>query len=541
MTRSRRYPAAITAAILMATAGIAVITTTQSQAAPQSCDGVWVVVQNQDGSSAKCATDYADGIAALTSAGFVPTVVGSTYGDYVSQIDGNPSDTGSAWWSLCTGSLDAVTGAINPWTVSAVGATEVKPDQATVVGWRMRAMSDYDMDPSAACPQVSSVPQQETTTTTTSESGSPTTTVTTTTTTSPETTDPSPTVTTTTTAPAESATPTPTVTTTTSAPASARPSAAKAAAFIAANLPSSDDGVGTLIDAALGLAAPSTCSWVPQILDLVEQIEAGAPAYVKDQPGRAAKLSILVSALGLDPHDFAGLDLPKLVTDGATDGLIGPFPGAFAQSLAIIALVRADVAVPANMVTGLLSFQEATSGAFGFEWSGFNADPDSTALAIQALIAVGGHGDAVAKALAWATSVQTPAGYWDNFSPVDSTGLLASSIALAGGDATSALAWLAGKQLADGGFPNALEAGTDANLASTVAAQYAAAGTSLLTITTDLACDSSGGSDGGDDDADDEELPNTGASDATGLLGIGAVLLVAAGGALVALRRTRQN
>ncbi|MCW5950962.1 MAG: terpene cyclase/mutase family protein [Propionibacteriaceae bacterium] len=526
MSRSRRYPAAITAAILTATAGIAVVTATQSQAAPEPCSGVWVAVQFDDGSepSLGCATEYATGLEALESAGFTAELSGGM----LVRIDGKPGTAADTlFWATSTAPI-AADGSVGEWTARGEGVTDTTnpPTPGRVEGFRYTTWETWP----PLGPELASVPVS-TTTTTTSESGSPTTTVTTTTT------DPSPTVTTTTTLPPETTSPTPTVTTTTSAPASARPSAAKAAAFIAANLPGQDDGVGALIDAALGLAAPFSCAWVPEILDLVEQIEAGAPAYVEGQPGRAAKLSILVSALGLDPHDFAGLDLPKLVTDGTTDGLIGPFPGAFAQSLAIIALVRADADVPANMVTGLLSFQDAASGAFGFEWEGFTADPDSTALAIQALIAVGGHADAMTDALAWAAGVQTPAGYWENFSPVDSTGLLASSIALAGGDVTSALTWLAGKQLSDGGFPNSLDAGTDSNLASTVAAQYAAAGTSLLTIAVNLECDSSPG----DGDDQDEELPNTGASDATGMLGIGAVVLVAAGGALVALRRTRQK
>ncbi len=79
------------------------------------------------------------------------------------------------------------------------------------------------------------------------------------------------------------------------------------------------------------------------------------------------------------------------------------------------------------MVTKLLSFQDA-SGAFGYDYGGFVADPDSTALAIQALNLVGKHkkkvrgqGDRVAK------STQTEAGYWDPWSPIDSTALMASA------------------------------------------------------------------------------------------------------------------
>ncbi|MCC6498255.1 MAG: hypothetical protein IT193_18560, partial [Propionibacteriaceae bacterium] len=94
----------LAAGIAAAIALFGLIAAPSAQAAPTSCDGVWVVVQadeeNPGTITIDCATEYGSGVAALTSAG-------STYGEsggFVNQIDGLPTDpdfgtNGGYYWS----------------------------------------------------------------------------------------------------------------------------------------------------------------------------------------------------------------------------------------------------------------------------------------------------------------------------------------------------------------------------------------------------------------------------------------------------------
>ncbi|HEY3406577.1 MAG TPA: hypothetical protein VGK53_00235, partial [Propionicimonas sp.] len=134
------------------------------------------------------------------------------------------------------------------------------------------------------------------------------------------------------------------------------------------------------------------------------------------------------------------------------------------------------------MVTKLLSMQNP-NGSFGTNIAVSDpvGDPDSTALAIQALTAVGGHQAAVDAALAWAHGAQTSDGYWAASSPADSTGLLGSAPGLAADDVKAARAWLVKVQLPNGGFANTLGGLTSDRLA-TDDALWLLSGTNLTTV-----------------------------------------------------------
>ncbi|MDR1449444.1 MAG: PT domain-containing protein, partial [Propionibacteriaceae bacterium] len=214
---------------------------------------------------------------------------------------------------------------------------------------------------------------------------------------------------------------------------------------------------------------------------------AAAPDYAESGPVAAAKTAVAAAAAGRDPRDFGGLDLVQLIADGTdpATGQVGPYGYAFGQALAILALQRAGAAVPDAAVDYLLTFQDA-AGAFGFSFGGaFSPDPDSTALALMAL-AETGQTEAVSRAVAWAAANQTAEGYWDGFSPIDSTGLLGGALAEQGVDVSAAAAWLAAQQLADGGFPNGLGL-TESNAMTTANALYLLSGRTYATASTALA------------------------------------------------------
>ena len=163
MIPRNRVVALVLALLLALTAVVSVSSAPTVYAAPQTCEGVWVVVQDSSGNSAQCAAEYSDGVEALQSAGYVAAGSASSYGYFVDQIGGAPSDTnfatnGGLWWAFCTAQVDAGTGAISAWTASAVGAFAVNrtfsPSQPLArnarVGFPTRSSSAMLSPPSAS-------------------------------------------------------------------------------------------------------------------------------------------------------------------------------------------------------------------------------------------------------------------------------------------------------------------------------------------------------------------------------------------------------
>ncbi|MFJ9245603.1 prenyltransferase/squalene oxidase repeat-containing protein [Streptomyces sp. NPDC101776] len=154
--------------------------------------------------------------------------------------------------------------------------------------------------------------------------------------------------------------------------------------------------------------------------------------------GSIGKTALLAEVVGRDPRDFGGEDLiaaldkaicakPSTAPDRscAAKGAYSYAPSVFAQSLAVMAQSRA--------------------------------------------------GEKTEEPLAYLESLQHSNGAWPSLIPatgdsdVDSTAMAAMALDLAGGDkaeqaADKALAWIASKQLADGGFPGA--AGDSVNSAA---------------------------------------------------------------------------
>jgi len=257
----------------------------------------------------------------------------------------------------------------------------------------------------------------------------------------------------------------------------------RAASYLSGNLPTADDGTGTFVSAALALSAARSCDYSAAIASLLASIKAQATDYVGNDPVRAANLAILAVAVGEDPASFGGLNLMPLIAAGTqSNGQVGAYASSYAQSLAVIAYVRAGQPVPAAVLANLVAGQDP-SGAFGYTDSGtFYPDYDTTGLAIEALSAAHGDSTVIAKAIAWALSEQTGAGYWPNpYSPVDSTGILGSGLEFAGTSSGSAATWLRAQQLADGGFPASLDT-TTSNVMATADAMWLLADSNLVTV-----------------------------------------------------------
>ncbi len=268
---------------------------------------------------------------------------------------------------------------------------------------------------------------------------------------------------------------------------------ARAASWLAGNPATADDGYVYKIYNATGLAALSTNSTAATLRTRVADLRTGAAAAVAAKPTVAPYLTILVDAMHLNPKKFGGVNLVQTIQTSVADGQTYSY--AYGQALAIIALKRADAAVPSSLVKGLLAGQTtsgADAGAFGYSYGGtFYADPDSTAMAIQALDLVGKttYASQVKAAAGWAKKTQLKDGSWAAYSPVDSTALMASafttvkastakSLKLSAASA-AAYKWLTKKQLSNGGFPGTT---ADADLMATFDASFLLTGKAWSTF-----------------------------------------------------------
>ena len=133
-------------------------TAPQASAATSSCNGVWVVVDygSLGGSSTQCASSHATGKAALTSAGFSPTLDSGM----ITKISGKPSnpDINKAYWSYWKATLTS-DGSYSGWSYSTLGASASRPAKGNAEGWRYQSLSEGKVAPSAAPPKGEVTPK----------------------------------------------------------------------------------------------------------------------------------------------------------------------------------------------------------------------------------------------------------------------------------------------------------------------------------------------------------------------------------------------
>ncbi len=166
--------------------------------------------------------------------------------------------------------------------------------------------------------------------------------------------------------------------------------------------------------------------------------------------GQYAKLALALKSAGLDARNFNGIDVTKPILSAynAETGAIGD--SVYIHALGMLALARNGVAVPAKAIDKLASLQ-GESGGWAFA-GGDDADVDTTALAVQALIASGQpvKTGVVGKAIGYLHSLQNEdGGYpyqvpskWGTESNANSTALVAQAI-IASGDQPES--WAASK------------------------------------------------------------------------------------------------
>ncbi|MDT0467918.1 prenyltransferase/squalene oxidase repeat-containing protein [Streptomyces gibsoniae] len=190
--------------------------------------------------------------------------------------------------------------------------------------------------------------------------------------------------------------------------------------------------------------------------------------------GSIGKTALLAEAVGRDPRHFAGHDLvaalakavcaePSTAPDRscAAKGAYTYAPSVFAQSLAVMAQLRAgEKAAAAQPIAYLKSLQQPSGAWPSLIPSTKDSDVDSTAIAAMTLdLAGGAEADrAVAKALAWIASRQLADGGFPGAAgdSVNSAALAVQGLSLDAGKysarITKARKFLASQQNSDGGF-----------------------------------------------------------------------------------------
>jgi prenyltransferase beta subunit len=181
-------------------------------------------------------------------------------------------------------------------------------------------------------------------------------------------------------------------------------------------------------------------------------------AAAVDNAGDLAKVILAVVASGENPRAFGGVDsVARLEGMAGSDGLLMTANDTFfSHILAVLALASVERPLPKGAVAALQDAQQE-SGAWAWDGSaGTDADTNTTAFAVQALVAAGEPADseAVSKALDYYRAIQNADGGWPYQSPssfgtdtdANSTAVTIQALIAAGQDPAS---WTTG----DGGDP----------------------------------------------------------------------------------------
>ncbi|MFI8365538.1 prenyltransferase/squalene oxidase repeat-containing protein [Streptomyces sp. NPDC085612] len=179
----------------------------------------------------------------------------------------------------------------------------------------------------------------------------------------------------------------------------------------------------------------------------------------------AALAASAVLCVGVAPAALADTpppspSAPPVIPSGLYGKADPTYDGVWRQSFALLAQDTAGVKPAAQAVDWLVGQQCANGGFASFRADASAAcddktmyDTNATAAAVQALKALGGKDDAVAKSVAWLKSVQNEDGGWAYVpgtpSDANSTALVISALAVAG-EKPAAITSKAGKSAYDG-------------------------------------------------------------------------------------------
>ena len=210
---------------------------------------------------------------------------------------------------------------------------------------------------------------------------------------------------------------------------------------------------GATCDAVLAYAAagfdPNTVAASGSLVSAMDYLSSTASSYVTKSADSAGKLALAVEAAGGDAHAFGGVDIVHVLTDtwySPTLGAFGVPTNTWHQAFAILGLAAAGEPTPVSATQTLTGLQQSDGGwkyDFG-PWS-FTSDPDSTGIAMQALIAAGvlPADTSVASGTLYLQNQQDSQGSWGSWgSPSANSTAYAMQGLLAAGEDLLADKWL---------------------------------------------------------------------------------------------------
>jgi len=151
---------------------------------------------------------------------------------------------------------------------------------------------------------------------------------------------------------------------------------------------------GATCDAVLAYAAagfdPHTVRASGGRPSAMDYLSSTASSFVARSADSAGKLALAVDAAGEDVRDFGGVNIVHVLTDtwySPTLGTFGDADNSWHQAFGMLGLAAAGEPVPISATQRLKAMQNPGDG----NWADAEGDakPDSTGLAMQALIAVG--------------------------------------------------------------------------------------------------------------------------------------------------------
>ncbi|WEV29161.1 terpene cyclase/mutase family protein [Streptomyces sp. 71268] len=224
--------------------------------------------------------------------------------------------------------------------------------------------------------------------------------------------------------------------------------------------------------------------------------------------GSIGKVAVLAQIVGRDPRDFAGHDLISALAAAvceapsqaperkcAAKGAYAYAPSVFGQSLGVIAQLRAGEKAAASAPVAYLRGLQHASGAWpSLIPSTGDSEVDSTAMAAMALDLVpdAASRQAVEKALAWIASKQLADGGFPGASgnSVNSAALAVQGLSLDASKYQAQIAkarkFLARQQNSDGGFNVAADGQRGSDVRASTQGLGGSVGTSFATLVRDL-------------------------------------------------------
>jgi len=178
--------------------------------------------------------------------------------------------------------------------------------------------------------------------------------------------------------------------------------------------------VGQTLDVMLALNA---AGWQPNTVSSegitpMDFISENLISYIEAGPDAIGKSIIGITAAGMDPQNYNGIDLVSslMETYDETTQAFGSPENTWHQAFGILGLYPSAMKIPQGPVETLLGMQKEDGG---WEYStGMGTSPDSTSLAVQALIASGysGEDQEILNALEFLHKTQSDDGGWGNSS-----------------------------------------------------------------------------------------------------------------------------